>query len=171
MSQRAICLVASILLFGSVTCAAGYTIDRGVVGSGGGHSSGTGYSVLGTAGQSATGVISGGSYLQEIGFWYTPGWILTDVPEGGPLTFRLDQNSPNPFNPVTTISYSVPAESDVRLLLYSVDGRVVRTLVDDVKVPGVHAVTLNGAGLASGVYFCRMVAGEFVETRKMVLLK
>jgi hypothetical protein len=169
--RRVIPLVAFLLLAALALGAGAYSIDRSVIGCGGGSGSGTSYSVLGTAGQSAVGTTSGGSYLKEIGFWYTPGWLLTGVPESAPLAFKLGQNTPNPFNPVTKISYSVPARSRVSLVLYSVDGRVVRTLVDEEKEPGVHRVTLNAAGLASGVYFCRMVSGGFVQTRKMVLLK
>ncbi|HKW13104.1 MAG TPA: FlgD immunoglobulin-like domain containing protein [Candidatus Krumholzibacteria bacterium] len=88
----------------------------------------------------------------------------------------LSQNVPNPFNPVTTISYTLPAGNHVSLSIYDASGRLVRTLVDEVKPSGSHQVTWNGmdnthAPVSSGVYFYRLQAGAFSETKKMVLLK
>jgi hypothetical protein len=149
-----------------------YQIAPSVVAAGGGSAAGGSYAVSGTIGQPATGVTSGSSNVAQIGFWYQPGWILTDVEEGiFPARFHLDQNYPNPFNPVTTLRFAVPEESRVVVKLYSVDGRMVRTLVDEDKEPGYHELTLNGATLPSGVYFCRMEAGSFSDMRKLVLLK
>jgi len=95
-----------------------------------------------------------------------------------PKVFSLAQNSPNPFNPATTISYSVPegASVHVTLKVYNIRGTLVRTLVDVVREPGRYTVFWDGtdeAGrqVSSGVYFYRMIAGDFVQTRKMVLLK
>ena len=95
-----------------------------------------------------------------------------------PKVFSLAQNSPNPFNPATTISYSVPEGTlvQVKLTVYNIRGQLVRTLVDEVREPGSYTVYWDGrndAGrqVASGVYFYRMRAGDFVQTRKMVLLK
>ncbi len=152
---------------------ADYTISESVIGNGGGEASGGSYSVLGTIGQPAIGVASGTSYLTEIGFWYQPGWILTDVSDGElfPTVFSLGQNFPNPFNPVTNLRFSVPERARVTVILYDVAGREVRTLANDEFEPGFHALVLNGAGLPSGVYFCRMVSPDFTETRKFVLLK
>jgi len=94
-----------------------------------------------------------------------------------PKAFALRANVPNPFNPVTTISYDVPAGGDrVNISIYDVAGRRVRTLVDEHRSPGVFSVQWNGEDargnrVASGVYFYRMRAGTFTQTRKMVLLK
>jgi hypothetical protein len=166
-----VCGAVVIALAGVSTAA--YTISPAVVGSAGGSSIGGSFEVLGTIGQPAIGVVSGGSYVNEIGFWYQPGWILTGVPEGDvmPLTFSMEQNSPNPFNPVTTIQFSVPVDSRVVIVLYNASGREIRTIVEDEHEAGRYQTVIAADGLPSGVYFCRMTAGRFVATRKMVLLK
>jgi hypothetical protein len=88
-----------------------------------------------------------------------------------PIAFKLEQNYPNPFNPTTTIIYSVPTSSDVRLTVYDILGREVKVLVNEKKGPGVYTSTLNAGRLASGVYFYRLVAGSNIITKKMLLLK
>lgn len=98
--------------------------------------------------------------------------VLPEVP-GTPLPTRssLDQNYPNPFNPTTTVSFAIPKDSHVTISLYNAAGQKVATLLDADRTAGEHKVTLDAAGLASGVYFYRLVAGDFVETRKMVIVK
>ncbi len=93
-----------------------------------------------------------------------------------PASLSLHQNYPNPFNPTTVIRYEIPAlgdqasgTSEVRLVVYDILGREVRTLLNEREEPGTHAVQFDGAGLASGVYIYRLSAGEYVESRKMVL--
>jgi hypothetical protein len=165
--------VAVVLLLCMCTAAsAQYEISPSVIGSGGGSASGGSYQVVGTVGQPAIGVVSGGSYLNEIGFWYQPGWILTGVEdELLPTRFSLGQNFPNPFNPVTTFRFGVPRTARVTVTVYDVAGRVVRELADDEYGPGYYSLPLNAEGLASGVYFCRMVSEGFEESRKLLLLK
>ncbi len=95
---------------------------------------------------------------------------------GNPTAFRLVQNSPNPFNPVTKVAYDVPREAAVAIRIYDVTGRLVRTLVDGAVEPGRHAAVWDGTNdagerVASGVYLCTMEAGEFRGSRKMLLLK
>ncbi|MCK4547246.1 MAG: T9SS type A sorting domain-containing protein [Candidatus Eisenbacteria sp.] len=90
--------------------------------------------------------------------------------------YSLDQNLPNPFNPETQIRFSVRDRSHVSIKIYDVTGRVVRTLVDEAMQPGPHQVHWDGANdhgqpVATGMYFCRMSAGEFTAVRKMVMLK
>ncbi len=99
-------------------------------------------------------------------------------PASLPTAFSLAQNVPNPFNPSTTIGYAVPEGRQVwvRLEVYDLRGSVVRTLVDEVREPGSYTVFWDGRDEAghqvpSGVYFYRMHSGDFVQTRKMVLLK
>jgi hypothetical protein len=89
----------------------------------------------------------------------------------GPSSFALDQNWPNPFNPATTISFQLPAAAGVSLKVYDLTGREVATLVDEVKPAGIHSVTFDGSGLASGTYVYRIQAGNYVATRKLVLVK
>jgi len=95
-----------------------------------------------------------------------------------PKAFSLAQNTPNPFNPATTISYSVPDGSAVQVSLkvYDIRGRLVRILAEGEHGPGNHSVFWDGrdvigSHVASGVYLYRLQAGDFVQTRKMVLLK
>jgi len=88
-----------------------------------------------------------------------------------PNQFELSQNYPNPFNPTTTINYQIPELSFVTLKVYDVLGSEVATLVNEERSAGSYEVELNTRGLTSGVYFYRLQAGSFVETKKMVLMK
>lgn len=85
--------------------------------------------------------------------------------------FSLAQNFPNPFNPETNISFTLPAASNVTLRVFNLIGQEVATLVDGAQVAGTHVVQFNGANLTSGVYIYRIEAGEFSATRKMILMK
>jgi hypothetical protein len=88
-----------------------------------------------------------------------------------PSSFMLYQNYPNPFNPSTRIQYSVASSRIVLLKVYDVLGRDVATLVNERKSPGTYEVNFDGSKLPSGIYFYRLQAGNFVETKKLVLLK
>ncbi len=90
-----------------------------------------------------------------------------------PLNFLLEQNYPNPFNPSTQIRYQLPKASDVRLEVFDVLGRKIATLLNTRQEQGMHVYRLDALelGLASGVYFYRLQAGEFSATKKMLLLK
>jgi len=88
-----------------------------------------------------------------------------------PLSFSLSHNYPNPFNPTTTINYQIPEQSFVTLKVYDVLGSEIETLVDQEKPKGNYEVEFNATNLSSGVYFYRLRAGDFVETKKMVLMK
>lgn len=88
-----------------------------------------------------------------------------------PAECALMQNYPNPFNPSTTIKYELPRSAVVNLSVYDLLGRMVSVLVNERRDAGIHEVTFDGSGLASGVYFYRFSAGDFVQTRKLVLVK
>jgi flagellar hook assembly protein FlgD len=96
-----------------------------------------------------------------------------------PKAFSLSQNYPNPFNPSTTINYDVPEEEgqiQVTLSVYNIRGQLVKTLVDVSQGPGSYNVNWDGTDregrkISSGVFFYRLVAGNYVSTRKMVVLK
>ncbi len=88
-----------------------------------------------------------------------------------PRYFALEQNYPNPFNPQTVISFDVPARSAVRLDVFNILGQHVKTLVNEALPAGSHSAGFDGSAFASGVYLYRLKAGDFAETRKMVLLK
>ncbi len=86
-------------------------------------------------------------------------------------TYTLSQNYPNPFNPITTITYQIPQTDRVILKVYDVLGREIKTLVDEIKQPGRYEVEFNASGLSSGIYFYRIQAGSYSETKNMILLK
>ena len=88
-----------------------------------------------------------------------------------PSEFTLSQNYPNPFNPVTVIRYSIPKAEKVSLVVYNLIGEKVAYLVDEQKRTGSFTVVWDASNVASGIYFYKLHAGGFVQTRKMVLLK
>ncbi|MBL8016649.1 MAG: T9SS type A sorting domain-containing protein, partial [Ignavibacteria bacterium] len=88
-----------------------------------------------------------------------------------PGRFSLGQNFPNPFNPVTGIRVDVPSKSNVKLIVYDVIGKEVMRLLDKEVEAGIHTVHFDGINLPSGVYFYRLQAGDFSETKKMILVK
>jgi YVTN family beta-propeller protein len=138
-----------------------------------------------------SGEATGGSYeYRDEGvtanrtYWYKLREVANDGlgAEYGPysvtyrLSNRLDQNVPNPFNPTTTIKYAIASDENVNLTVYDVAGRQIRTLVNERQRADVHRVVwdgVNDAGerVASGVYFYRLAAGKFTQTKKMLLLK
>ncbi len=96
--------------------------------------------------------------------------------EDTPLVFSLSQNAPNPFNPETIISYALPQSEQVKLVIYNVLGQEIRTLVNALQPAGRYRVVWNskddfGRSISSGVYFYQITAGEFLDTRKMLILK
>jgi hypothetical protein len=115
---------------------------------------------------------------------FTPGSISIDIPtdietetpNALPAEFSLAQNQPNPFNPATFISFSLPERSHVRLEVFNILGQQVRTIADQVFPAGIHSVTFDGRDnkdrqIASGVYLYRIKTDKHEQSRKMVLLK
>jgi hypothetical protein len=88
-----------------------------------------------------------------------------------PTEFELGHNVPNPFNPSTEITFALPSPSHVKLEIFNIKGQKVETLVDNQFDAGYHSVIWNGAGAATGLYLYRMQADNFVQTKKMLLLK
>ena len=88
-----------------------------------------------------------------------------------PEKYSLSQNYPNPFNPVTTIKYSLPQSGEVTLLIYNLIGEEVARLVNRHQSTGEYSTEWNASKVSSGIYFYRLQAADFVQTRKMVLLK
>jgi type IX secretion system substrate protein len=93
--------------------------------------------------------------------------INSEVPE----FFSLSQNYPNPFNPITRVKFALPKTSFVKLAIYDMLGTEVTTLVNESLKPGTYEVDWNASNYPSGVYYYKLVADEFVETKKMVLIK
>ncbi|HVN49696.1 MAG TPA: T9SS type A sorting domain-containing protein [Bacteroidota bacterium] len=116
---------------------------------------------------------SSGTSIDTVSFTMSGDSTATQVAAASslPLQYGLNQNYPNPFNPSTVIRYSLPVASNVSLKVYDILGHEIATLVSQ-KIPaGVHSVFFDGSHVASGVYFYRITADRFTETRKFVLLK
>lgn len=131
----------------------------------------------------ASGQINGIEYVDTNHIWtagnsgtvlFSSG-ITTDIQsEDGmtvPARFSLQQNYPNPFNPETTIQYSLPTESDIAITVYNARGQAVQNVIKSGQGAGHHFVKFNGKSLPSGIYFYRIQAADFSQTRKMILLK
>lgn len=88
-----------------------------------------------------------------------------------PKEFALMQNYPNPFNPVTNINYTIPVDSKVMLVIYSISGEKVAELINETQSAGSYSIPFNAANLASGTYVYRLIANDFVQTKKMLLIK
>jgi hypothetical protein len=110
------------------------------------------------------------------GLWRLPlSDIVTAIKQpilsSSPKSFMLWQNYPNPFNPTTIISYDIPKLSHVSINVYDVLGRKIETLVDAERLPGHYQVTFDASRLPSGIYFYRLTAGSFVQTKKLMVIK
>ena len=105
----------------------------------------------------------------------TPGFsnLLTNLSEDLilPERYKLHQNNPNPFNPVTAISYQLPTVSDVELIIYNQLGQKVSTLVSERQNAGFYQIDWEASNYASGIYYYRINAGKFIDVKKMILLK
>jgi hypothetical protein len=88
-----------------------------------------------------------------------------------PASFLLLQNYPNPFNPNTVIEFQTSTKEHITLKIFDMLGREIATLVDEQKPTGTYSVRFDAGTLAGGVYFYRIIAGNFVETKKLILLK
>jgi hypothetical protein len=109
-----------------------------------------------------------------IGYLVSNGGTITgvqNISNNVPDRFELKQNYPNPFNPTTRIEYSIPKNSLVSVKIYNMLGQEVQTLVNEFHSAGTYLVEFNGAGLSSGTYFYTIQTGDFVETKRMVLVK
>ena len=115
--------------------------------------------------------ISSGWYIDEI--MISPYIVTTveDLNDNLPLQFQLYQNYPNPFNPTTIINYQLPVGSHVTLKVYDLLGREVATIVNEEKPAGSYEINFNANNLSSGIYFYKLQAGTFAETKKMILIK
>ncbi|MGA8263293.1 MAG: T9SS type A sorting domain-containing protein, partial [Ignavibacteriaceae bacterium] len=100
--------------------------------------------------------------------------VMTSISENKltiPSGTKLKQNYPNPFNPTTNIEYSITRSGYVTIKVFNILCKLVSTLVQEEKQPGNYKVQFNGAAFPSGVYFYRMQAGNYTETKKFILLK
>lgn len=167
------------------TSEAGYLILSDVVSSSGCEAKSDTYLLGVSIAQPVIGLSSGADYIESAGFWHWDmSWPGPEVGVKGepsldlslPKEYSLSQNFPNPFNPVTSVNYSLPEAVHVRLEIYNILGQKVRTLVEEPQVAGYKTVHWNGVddygrGMASGVYFYRLEAGKYSSSKKLLLLK
>lgn len=160
------------------------------------------HSVIGRIGESGTPFYVGrnGSFISNVSgqlflglndeiFWDNYGYYVAFITSTGIVTdanvdqnsntlnnYYLSQNYPNPFNPSTTINYSVPGASNVNIMVYDINGQVVKNLLSEFKNSGNYSLNWNGKNdsgstVSSGTYFYQVQVGNFVQTKKMILLK
>jgi glucuronoarabinoxylan endo-1,4-beta-xylanase len=119
------------------------------------------------SGDSFTATLEKRSVTTFVGDWITG----TDENITKPVSYGLYQNYPNPFNPLTTIKYSIPEKAFVSLIIYNLLGEEIVSLFEGEMNAGMHAVNFDGANLPSGIYLCQMRSNNFIESKKLVLLK
>ena len=110
---------------------------------------------------------------------YTDTWQYTNagtigiqqVSQSIPRSFSLEQNYPNPFNPVTNIKFNVAEAGNVQIIIYDGIGRLITNLVNEQLTPGKYSVDFDASKFSSGLFFCVLKAGEYTETRKMLMIK
>lgn len=117
-------------------------------------------------------IILNNSNLQNINFFLEPTFIkIATTTDIVPKNFKLDQNFPNPFNPVTKIRFDIPKSSFVSLKIYNSSGKEEATLFNDMKNAGSYEVSFNAQNFCSGVYFYRLESEGYIETKKMMVVK
>jgi len=107
----------------------------------------------------------------SVGNWIDDGTTSVEEQPSVPTRFALYQNYPNPFNPATTIQFDVPFTAGVKLVVYDILGREIKTLVNENRSAGKYSVQFNGENVASGVYIFRIIVGEHTAMKKMLLIK
>ena len=112
------------------------------------------------------------SNLQNINFFLEPTFIkVTNITDNVPKKYKLNQNYPNPFNPETNIRFDIPKLSFVSLKIYNSAGKEEAVLLNDIKSAGSYKVSFNAVNFSSGIYFYRLETDEFIETKKMMVIK
>ena len=130
--------------------------------------------IVGTVGQIGVDLITNTNYQVQPGFWnmyYQDVAVSVEDEDILPVEFKLEQNYPNPFNPSTVIKFAVKEKSSVLIKVYDILGGEVTTLVNEELDAGWHQKNFNASGYASGIFIYRMQAGNYITTKKMLLLK
>jgi len=162
----------------------GQLLRLGAAGASSGISKGQRFGMRSLVGQASAGIPVNDNFRHGVGFWFADTEIkipnaaeeMETSPLDLPARFQLHQNYPNPFNPATTIEFDVPASARVRIEVFNILGQRTQVLVDEMRSAGRHKVIWNatdqtGRQTPSGVYLYRIVAGDYVSTRTMTLVK
>ena len=174
-----ICIVSAFVAFMllmPIAIHAQYVIPVSIIGSSSGSMENSQYRIHGTLGEPIICMMQGREHAIRSGFWHAATAFKLATHANPPDTqipaaFALNQNYPNPFNPATIIPFELPEEIMVRLEIYDVLGRRVAVLLDDVKPAGVHQASWDASGVAGGVYVYQLRAGDFVQSRKLTIVK
>ena len=149
-------------------------ISFAVNGNGGGIQTNSSYILLGTLGQSSIGKGENTINQSQAGFWsmYYQN-IISKVEDDDifPNQFMLEQNYPNPFNPSTIIKFGIPERANVVIKIYDILGSEVITLINQEMDIGWYEVQFNASNYSSGIYIYRMQAGNYISTKKMLMVK
>ena len=152
-----------------------YQISNSVISGGGVTTSNTNYIFNNTVGEPFIGKSVSPANQHQMGFWYVyQQQTITAVEDEEntiPTVFKLEQNYPNPFNPSTTIKFAVPERSSVLIKVYDITGSEVATIINEEMEAGWYEKSFNPKALSSGVYLYRMQAGNYVNIKKMLLIK
>lgn len=157
------------------------SINKSVLGNGGETMSNGNYTLIGTLGQTITGNQNNISVRAKLGFWYQANTLVTafdDISVNFTQQSTILQNYPNPFYKITKISYMIsPSElnyseddSKVELKVYDSLGKEVAMLVNKVQSAGLYEIEWNADYLPGGIYYCRLRNGNFIQTKKMILI-
>jgi len=173
-----------LLLLAVVNSWAVSEISRSVIGPGGGSATSSSHALTATIGEAVVGEASSAGHTIRAGFWAGGPGTPTDVGGGElpgevgsvPLVFRLYQNVPNPFNPRTTIAFTLAKPGRTTLRIFDLGGRAVATLVDGELTAGPHRVEWDGRDqrgrqMASGIYYYQLRSGDSGATGRMSLIK
>jgi hypothetical protein len=133
---------------------------------------------LGYSSDSLVMTLAAGNTYDNVNFYLNQIYVkITNIESGVPSSYRLYQNYPNPFNSSTKIKFDIPKtgnriqNSEVKLVIYDITGREISVLINEKLQPGSYEITFNGYNLPSGIYFYQLRAGNYNETKKMILLK
>jgi hypothetical protein len=174
MKNTVISMATAIFLLATTAAAQAIKVSTFSFDTGFSVSSASNIQLRATVGEPVVGITKGSAFAMGSGFLVDSlvGRITTKVIDQRaiPRVYALMQNFPNPFNPTTTIRYDLPRATKVSLKVYDVLGREILSLVQGDWEAGYHQVQWN-ANVASGIYFYRLQTEEFVETKKMILLK
>lgn len=173
--RTAIGVLGGIVVSASIVTAQ-TAIPSSVIGAGGGRTSGGGFAIIGTIGQSVIGPTIGASLTAGQGFWYSYASSgISSVEErylpGGGESTDLLQNSPNPFNDWTEFQVQIPKHGHVTLRIFDALGRLVRTVIDGDRDAGTLNVRMDAEGLVSGRYTAQLLAGTERRTITLVVVR